>query len=180
MTLTPLVVEGPARARADLRGLLAVQRATSDPVLVGVARLLGALGEHAAAWLALGTAGALVDRPRRTAWLEATATVLTAHGASVVLKRIARRARPHHPELLVHAGAGRWSFPSSHAASTTAAALAYGRLVGRPAASALVPVMAVSRLTLGVHTPSDVLAGVALGAATAGAHTRWSSRRTSA
>jgi membrane-associated phospholipid phosphatase len=179
MTLIGPVVEGPLRARADLRGLLAVQRATSNPVLVRAASVLGAMGEHAAAWTALGTAGALVDRPRRAAWLEATAAVLTAHGASVVLKRVSRRARPRHPDLLVHVRVGRWSFPSSHAASTTAAALAYGRLAGRPSALVLVPVMAVSRLTLGVHTPSDVLAGVALGAVTAGAHARWSPQRTS-
>jgi membrane-associated phospholipid phosphatase len=177
MTLTAPVVERPVRARADLRGLLAVQQATSSPALVRSARLLGVLGEHAAAWLALGAAGALVDRSRRPAWLEATAAVLTAHGATVVLKRVSRRARPRHPDLLVHVRVGRWSFPSSHAASTTAAALAFGRVTGRPVASVLVPVMAVSRMTLGVHTPSDVLAGVAVGAATAGAHARWSSER---
>ena len=172
MTPTGTLVEGPVRARADVRGLLAVQRATSRPVLVGTARLLGTLGEHAAGWLVLGTAGAVVDRSRRAAWLEATATVLAAHAASVALKRVSRRPRPQHRDLQVHAAVGRWSFPSSHAASTTAAALLYGRLTGRPALVALVPAMAVSRMTLGVHTPADVLAGVAVGAAAAGLHTR--------
>jgi len=180
MTPPGPVVERPGRARADLRGLLAVQRATSRPVLVGGARLLGVLGEHAAGWLAFGTAGALLDRPRRAAWLEATAAVLTAHAASVGLKRVSRRVRPQHPDLVVHVAVGRWSFPSSHMASTTAAALVYGRLTGRPAASALVPVMAVSRMTLGVHTPSDVLAGAAVGAAAARVHARWSPQRASA
>ena len=164
------------RARADLRGLLAVQRATSAPVLVEGARLLGALGEHAAAWLVLGTAGAVVDRPRRARWVEATGAVLVAHAASVALKRVSRQPRPRHADLRVHAQAGRWSFPSSHAASTTAAALLYGRLTGQPAAAVLVPLMGVSRMTLGVHTPTDVLAGMAVGAATAGAHARWAAQ----
>ena len=174
MTLTGPVLQGPVRARADLRALLVVQQATSTPVHLGAARLLGALGEHAAAWLVLGTAGAVVDRPQRARWLAATAAVLGAHGASVVLKRVSRRPRPQHPDLLVHVPVGRWSLPSSHVASTTAAALLYGRLIGRPAASALVPLMAVSRMALGVHTPLDVLAGAAVGAAAASAHDRWS------
>jgi membrane-associated phospholipid phosphatase len=156
--------------------LLAVQRATSRPGLVRAARLLGRVGEHAAGWLLVGAAGAAVDPRRRSRWLQATGAVLGAHAASVALKRVSRRPRPDHPALLVHAAVGRWSFPSSHAASTTAAALVFGRLTGRPAASVLVPVMAVSRMTLGVHTPSDVLAGVAVGAAAAGAHARWTAQ----
>lgn len=164
---------GPVRARADLRGLLAVQRATSGPGFVRAARLLGGLGEHAAGWLVLGTAGAVVDGRRRAAWLTATAAVLGAHAASVGLKRVSRRPRPQHADLRVHTTVGRWSFPSSHAASTTAAALLFGRLTGRPGVTVLAPVMAVSRMTLGVHTPSDVLAGMAIGAAAAGAHVRW-------
>ena len=163
-----------------MRALLAVQRATSRPPLVAAARLLGVLGEHAAAWLLLGAAGAALDRPRRRGWRDATATVLTAHAASVVLKRVARRSRPRHADLQVHGPAGRWSFPSSHAASTTAAALAYGRLTGRREAAVVVPLMAVSRMTLGVHTPADVVAGVAVGAATARAGARWHCARATA
>jgi membrane-associated phospholipid phosphatase len=71
------------------------------------------------------------------------------------------------------------SFPSAHATSTTAAAVLLGGLlpVGAVrAAAVLVPPMAVSRLVLGVHYPSDVLAGAALGAAVAAATRRVSNR----
>ncbi|MDP9435409.1 MAG: phosphatase PAP2 family protein, partial [Actinomycetota bacterium] len=140
------------RARADVAALLAVQRATCRPALVTASRVLGAAGEHALAWLALGAAGAAVDRPRRARWVEATGVVLTAHAASVVLKRVVRRTRPRHERLVVHSRAGHWSFPSSHAASTTAAALAFAPLLGARWTAPLAPAMALSRLTLGVHT----------------------------
>lgn len=60
------------------------------------------------------------------------------------------------------------SFPSSHAAMSAAGALALGQAV--PAARVPLRIaalaMAYSRVHLGVHHPSDVLAGYALGAVT--------------
>jgi membrane-associated phospholipid phosphatase len=68
----------------------------------------------------------------------------------------------------VHVGTpSRLSFPSAHATSTTAAAVLFGALLRKPLAAALVPTMALSRMVLGVHYPTDVLAGSALGAAVA-------------
>ena len=71
------------------------------------------------------------------------------------------------------------SFPSAHATSTTAAAVAFGGLLGSPLAAAVVPPMALSRLVLGVHYPSDVVAGSALGAAVAVVARRVRARRVS-
>src|SRR5689334_12062028 len=125
-------------------------------------------GEHALGWLALGALGAAVDRPRRRDWLAAAAGVAAAHGASIAVKRVVRRPRPADPRVQVLVGVpSRLSFPSAHATSTTAAAVLYGRLLGRPLAPVLVPPMALSRLVLGVHYPTDVATGTALGAAVA-------------
>jgi hypothetical protein len=155
-------------AAAEVRMLEAVQGALGRPPVVRVARGMSHFGEHAAGWLAMGTIGALVDRRRRREWIAATAAVAIAHGASVGVKRVVRRPRPDDPRVHVHVGTpSRLSFPSAHATSTTAAAVLFGALLRKPLAAALVPSMAVSRMVLGVHYPTDVLAGSALGAAVA-------------
>ncbi|WP_328294889.1 phosphatase PAP2 family protein [Kineococcus sp. NBC_00420] len=153
-------------AAADLRVLRGVQSAVTFPGAVPTATALSHAGEHAAAWIGLGTVGFLLDRSRRREWAIATASVVAAHGASVVLKRVARRHRPldHHVQVRVGTPS-RWSMPSSHATSTTAAAVAFAPLLPVPTWP-LVPAMALSRLVLGVHYPSDVTAGALLGAAT--------------
>lgn len=174
----PAVIPAPP---AEVRALAAVQRATNDTPLVGIARGMSKFGEHAAGWLVLGAIGALVDRRRRRQWLAATAGVAAAHGASVAVKRVVRRPRPDHPDVVVHCGTpSRLSFPSAHATSTTAAAVLFGSLLRRTgggvAAALLVPPMALSRLVLGVHYPTDVVAGSVLGAAVAAAARRWERR----
>jgi len=162
----------------EVRALAAVQRATNDTLLVGVARGMSTFGDHAAGWLALGVLGALADRSRRRPWLAATAGVAAAHGASVAVKRVVRRPRPDHPDVHVHCGTpSRLSFPSAHATSTTAAAILFGALLQRPLVALVVPPMALSRLVLGVHYPTDVVAGSALGAAVAALARRWGHRR---
>jgi undecaprenyl-diphosphatase len=55
------------------------------------------------------------------------------------------------------------SFPSAHASASFAAARAYSALLpGAPLYSAAAA-MALSRVYLGVHYPSDIAAGAALG-----------------
>ena len=165
-------IQAPAAEIAALRG---VQRtlAARKPV-VGAARALSLFGEHSAGRFALGLLGAAVDRPRRKEWLTAAGGVVAAHAASIAVKRVVRRPRPDDPAIKVLVGTpSRLSFPSSHAASTTAAAVLYGGLTGRRVSVGVVPPMLLSRVVLGVHYPSDVLAGAALGAAVGGGVLRW-------
>ncbi|WP_369196078.1 phosphatase PAP2 family protein [Streptomyces djakartensis] len=155
----------------DHRIVSALRDCGSDPRVAGAARALSWAGEHAALWLAAGLAGAAVDRRRRGAWLRGTALTAGAHLASMGVKRIVRRPRPAHVDPLVRT-AGRHSFPSSHATSAAAAAVAFGAL-GARAVPPLAAAVCVSRLVAGVHYPSDVAAGAALGALTARLGARW-------
>lgn len=164
---------GPTLRARTQRGedvaLVAVQSALADrPGVLAVARALSHFGEHSIGWLAVAALGALLGPRKRTAWLAAGAGAFAAHAAAVVIKRLVRRERPHHPGVVVNVGTpSRLSFPSAHATSTTAASILMARASGLPLPALLVPPMALSRLILGVHYPSDVIAGVAVGAAVA-------------
>ena len=155
---------------AELRLMRAVQGAATHPALPAAARGLSHVGEHALGWIALGALGAALDRSRRPAWAGVVVAAVGAHAAAVVVKRVVRRRRPSDPtvQVLVRTPSAL-SFPSAHATSTTAAmvAAATSGLVPAPVAASVTAAMAASRVLVGVHYPSDVAAGAALGAASA-------------
>ncbi|AVM64281.1 phosphatase PAP2 family protein [Dietzia sp. oral taxon 368] len=150
----------------EVRLLAAVQkRLLAVPGSRQAAVTLSHVGEHALGWMVIAAAGMVVDPARRGRWAMVGIGSFGAHATSVVVKRVVRRRRPDHPSVAVGVGTpSKLSFPSSHATSTTAFALLAGSVTGVPVAPALVPVMLASRLVLGVHYPSDVVAGAAVGA----------------
>ncbi len=161
-----------AAPRGEVAALVAVQSALADrPGVLTTARALSHFGEHSIGWVAVSLLGAILARRRRRQWLVAGAGAFVAHAAAVLIKRLVRRKRPHHPAVAVNVGTpSQLSFPSAHATSTTAAAILMRRAAGLPpgtVGAVLVPPMALSRIVLGVHYPTDVAFGVALGAAVA-------------
>jgi membrane-associated phospholipid phosphatase len=127
------------------------------------------IGEHGAVWLALGAAGWALDRSRHARWARASGIVAGTFALNTTIKLIVRRPRPALPGLPpLTATPTRLSFPSAHASTSFAGARAYARL-GLPPAPlyALAGALAASRLYLGVHYPSDILAGAVLGTAIA-------------
>ena len=150
---------------------------TRVPTSAAANRVLSALGssaDHSALWMGLACVLAMRrGRPRRAAVREVSSIALTSLIINAAAKRVRRRRRPA-PDLL------RWrhrparpprspSFPSGHAASAAAAVTALWMehhrlgLAAAPVAAAV----AYSRLHTGVHWPSDVIGGCALGMATA-------------
>jgi membrane-associated phospholipid phosphatase len=151
-------------AAAEVRIIAACQKRLARPPVITGGRLLSRFGEHSLGWVALGAAGAAIDRPRARTWLSLSVGAFAAHALAVVVKRFVRRPRPAAQAVQVLTPTpSALSFPSAHAASTTAAAVVLVDLC-RPVALLAPPVMSLSRIVLGVHYPSDVAAGAALGA----------------
>jgi membrane-associated phospholipid phosphatase len=137
----------------------------------GAARVIGAFsrtGEHAACWLALGAAGATLDRRRAPRWRRGLAAVAGTYLLNTAIKVLVRRRRPRLEGLpALIATPTSLSFPSAHASSSFAAAAAYPLPLVVPAT-----LMGLSRVYLGVHYPSDIAAGALIGTVIGKAATR--------
>ena len=155
-------------ADADALDQLALAHGALREVVVGLTQLGAPLLLEAAA---LGGALLLRDR-RRSAYL--LVTVLGAELLSSLLKAAVDRARPC---LDLASCPATSSYPSGHATGAAAfwaavAVLLVPRLGHRAWLLLVVPVVvALTRVLLGVHYPSDVLAGLVVGGCWAAAWT---------
>ena len=135
------------------------------PIEKGMAAL-GWAGESGAIWAASSVVAAAGDRSRRGRWLVAAALPPVAIVANYGFKRAINRERPVIEGLpALGYAASSLSFPSAHATSSVAAATAIGRIspASRPVVYSLAALICIGRPYLGMHYPSDVLVGVALG-----------------
>jgi undecaprenyl-diphosphatase len=169
------VAEGETRALDE--GVLAFLRRGQSPPLDAAARVFSLLGSEIVAVLLVAL---LVAWGWRRRWGPALSLLAVTGGALLlnnVLKDHFQRARPAPVFGLVPAQ--HWSFPSGHAMVAAAfyLFLAYvawrrlrgcWRLVGVAALVVVVALIGWSRLYLGVHYLTDVLAGYCAGAAWAG------------
>lgn len=145
---------------------------------------------HASDWLDLGLAvspyalGAFDDDAGGTTALMQTESLLLTSGVVAVLKEAVGRSRPYtyneDPTIPAAERARRFatrSFPSGHAATAFASAMLLGEVYGelhpdddarhwvRYGSLAAAGVVSYLRYAAGVHFPSDILAGAAIGAA---------------
>jgi membrane-associated phospholipid phosphatase len=137
----------------DLALLRLLRTRGHPPALERAAALYARAGENGVLWFGL----AALTRNRRA--LRVLAVALFANTA---IKQVVRRPRPDlGPELPpLAATVSSLSYPSAHAATSFAGA---GALGGSLPLYAAAGAMALTRPYLGVHYPSDVLAGAALG-----------------
>lgn len=170
------MVLGRLATRGDLSGFdlavshaLNLQRDVSPDWLILMMQAVSWLGGGVVRWgIVLLLAAALWRLSGRAAALWLGGAALTANMASSLLKLGFERTRPSLVLHLDHVTS--FSYPSGHAASVTAIALAcalFAPARRRPAVLAAaigaIFLTALSRVMLGVHWPSDVVGGTLLG-----------------
>ncbi|MEX2107623.1 MAG: phosphatase PAP2 family protein [Solirubrobacterales bacterium] len=151
----------------DLQILRAMRTRGHSPGAERAVRALGKAGNNGAVWVALGLVLAVADGSNREAWLICAALGPIAIGLNYALKLVVKRPRPVLEDLPPLGGApSSLSFPSAHATSSFAVATAMARVAPEAAVVfVLAAALALGRPYLGMHYPSDVLAGALLGVA---------------
>ena len=127
------------------------------------------LGDSGWFWIALSL---LLMVPRQTRWIGITSLAAIVIGAlitNVTLKNLVARTRPYEVVeglVLLIEKQRDYSFPSGHTCASFAAAGVYWRMLPKKFGIPLVilaAMIAFSRLYVGVHYPTDVLAGLLIG-----------------
>ena len=145
-------------------------------------RFITMLGDHGYFWIAFTILLLFFKKTRKAALASALSMIFTLLVVNIALKPMVARIRPYEViEGLTYivARESEFSFPSGHSANSLACAWVLFRMlpkkIGVPAL-VLGLLIALSRLYLFVHYPTDVLAGflLALGIAVASCHfTDW-------
>lgn len=137
--------------------------------LTPVMKVITSLGNAGLVWIALSVVLVCFRKTRRAGIGCAIALICSLIINNLILKNLVARTRPYEVvdglKLLV-AKASDYSFPSGHSGSSFAASVVMLRLLpkkfGIPAII-LATLIALSRLYVGIHYPTDVLAGIITG-----------------
>lgn len=134
-------------------------------------RFITALGDGGLVWIASALFLVCFSNTRRAGCALGTALFTGFVLCNATLKPLVERIRPcqMHPDALLYACPNDPSFPSGHTTASFAAALALAFFHPRwgAAALSLAVLIAWSRLYLFVHWPSDIAAGILIGALSA-------------
>lgn len=149
--------------------LLFIQNHIRCALLNGPMYVVSRLGDAGLIWIAVTLLLLAMKRTRRIGVASAIALLTGVLATNLVLKPLIHRTRPYEvfEALRTLVPAERdYSFPSGHSTSSFAAGWAIFRVAPKKYGSialALAICIAISRLYVGVHYPTDVLAGIAIG-----------------
>lgn len=151
--------------------LLFIQEVIRNPVMTPVLRLITTLGNGGAIWIALTILLLILPKTRKIGFMTTLSLIGTLVINNMLLKNLVNRTRPYEVieglTYLVRTPTDS-SFPSGHSACSFAVAcIMFRRLPKKYGVPALILaiLIALSRLYVGVHYPSDVLFGTISGIA---------------
>jgi membrane-associated phospholipid phosphatase len=154
-------------SQTDLKLLRLMRTRGHTPGMEKLVRVLGKAGNNGAIWVLLCLGVLAATDSNGEAWIICALLAPVAIAINYVVKLIVKRPRPVLEGLPPLGGApSSLSFPSAHATSSFAVATAMTRV--EPVAAVaflLAAALALGRPYLGMHYPSDVLAGALLGVA---------------
>ena len=139
------------------------------PILDKIMTSITKLGDAGIFWIILTLLFLIIPKMRKTGIIMAAALIMDLLICNIAVKNLAARTRPYDVNTSVQLLVAKlhdYSFPSGHTAasfaSVTALYLAGEKKLWKPAL-VLACLIAVSRLYLYVHYPTDVLAGAVIG-----------------
>ena len=153
----------------DIGFLLFLQESVRNPILNSIMIFVTSLGNGGMIWIAATVLLMIPKKTRKVGITSAVALLLSLIINNNIIKNIVQRPRPFatFKELqIIVPIPSEFSFPSGHTASSFAAASVFFRQLpkklGLPSVI-LAGIIGFSRLYVGVHYPTDVIAGVIMG-----------------
>jgi len=149
--------------------LLFIQDTVRNPVLDPIVKTITTLGNAGILWIILTVLLLIPKKTRRVGVISACALLASLLVNNILVKNLVARVRPYNALeglIPIVAKPSEFSFPSGHAASSFASAsVCYRKLRGKYGVLAVLAavLISLSRLYVGVHYPTDVLAGIISG-----------------
>lgn len=150
--------------------LIWIQENLRSEVMTVIMRCITKLGNYSILWLALAVVFLMYKNTRQVGVTTLVAIGLNTVVTNLIIKNVVERTRPYEVieglNILIEKQSD-FSFPSGHSSHAFAAGVVLFMMLPRKAG---VPILvlsgliAFSRLYLGVHYPSDVIAGCLIGA----------------